>query len=94
MVYGAVCGAAHKNKKLQEVSNYKEGMPDWFRNGMEGALLAPTAMNQQKFFLELLPSGAVKVTSGRGFYTKLALGAVKYHFEMTSGRADGIQWLD
>ena len=38
--------------------------------------------------------GAVKVTGGRGFYTKLDLGTVKYHFEMTSGGADGIQWLD
>ena len=92
--YGAVSGAAHKNKKLSEVSNYKEEMPDWFRDGMEGALLAPTAMNQQKFFFELQPSGAVKAASGRGFYTKLDLGIVKYHFEMASGMADSIKWLE
>lgn len=28
-------------------------MPDWLRKGVEAALLAPMAMNQQKFFLTL-----------------------------------------
>ena len=84
--YGCTSGAAHKNKKLAEVCNYKDGMPEWFLKGMEAALLAPTAMNQQKFFFELLPDGQVKVSSGKGFYAKLDLGIVKYHFEEVSGK--------
>lgn len=84
--YGCTSGAAHKNKKLSEVCNYKEEMPESFLKGMEAALLAPTAMNQQKFFFELLPDGQVKASSGRGFYTKLDLGIVKYHFEEVSGK--------
>lgn len=84
--YGCTSGAAHKNKKMSEVCNYKEGMPEWFLKGVEAALLAPTAMNQQKFFFELLPDGQVKASSGRGFYTKLDLGIVKYHFEEVSGK--------
>lgn len=84
--YGCTSGAAHKNKKLSEVCNYKDGMPEWFLKGMEAALLAPTAMNQQKFFFELLPDGQVKASSGKGFYTKLDLGIVKYHFEEASGK--------
>lgn len=28
-------------------------MPDWFRKGVEAALLAPMAMNRQKLFFAL-----------------------------------------
>lgn len=84
--YGSTNGVAHKSKALSEVSNYRKGMPEWFLNGVEAALLAPTAMNQQKFFLELQSNDTVKATCGKGFYTKLDLGIVKYHFEIGSGR--------
>ena len=84
--YGCTSGAEHKNKPLPEVCNYRDGMPEWFLGGMEAALLAPTAMNQQKFFFTLQPDGKVKATCGKGFYTKLDLGIVRYHFETGSGR--------
>ena len=84
--YGASSGVPHKNKSMSDVCNYSAEMPDWFLSGMEAALLAPTAMNQQKFFFEFMPDSTVKATCGRGFYTKLDLGIVKYHFEMGSGR--------
>lgn len=84
--YGNTDGVSHKSKPLGEVCNYKDGMPEWFLKGVEAALLAPTAMNQQKFFFELQPDETVKVSCGKGFYTKLDLGIVKYHFEIGSGR--------
>ena len=84
--YGCTSGAEHKNKSLPEVCNHQDGMPQWFLNGVNAALLAPTAMNQQKFFFTLQPDGTVKATCGKGFYTKLDLGIVKYHFEVGSGR--------
>lgn len=84
--YGVTQGTAHKNKPLPELCNQTDSMPDWFLNGMNAALLAPTAMNQQKFYFELLPDGTVKATCGTGFYTKLDLGIVKYHFEAASGQ--------
>lgn len=84
--YGKTAGAAHKSKKLSEVCNYKKDMPEWFLSGMEAALLAPTAMNQQKFYFELLPDNSIKITCGKGLYTKLDLGIVKYHFEVVSGK--------
>lgn len=84
--YGITQGTAHKNKPLPELCNQTDSMPDWFLNGMNAALLAPTAMNQQKFYFELLPDGTVKATCGTGFYTKLDLGIVKYHFEAASGQ--------
>lgn len=84
--YGKTAGAAHKSKKLGEVCNYKKDMPEWFLSGMEAALLAPTAMNRQKFYFELLPDNSIKITCGKGLYTKLDLGIVKYHFEVVSGK--------
>ena len=84
--YGKTAGAAHKSKMLSEVCNYKKDMPEWFLSGMEAALLAPTAMNRQKFYFELLPDNSIKITCGKGLYTKLDLGIVKYHFEVVSGK--------
>ena len=84
--YGKTAGAAHKSKKLSEVCNYKKDMPEWFLSGMEAALLAPTAMNRQKFYFELLPDNSIKITCGKGLYTKLDLGIAKYHFEVVSGK--------
>ena len=60
-------------------------MPDWFRKGIEAAQLAPTAMNQQKFLLSLQGS-TVSAKSLGGFYTKVDLGIVKYHFEVGAGK--------
>lgn len=82
--YGTVQGVEHKIKPASELCNCADNMPDWFRTGIEAAQLAPTAMNQQKFFFELLDNGKVKASCGKGFYTKLDLGIVKYHFEAAS----------
>ena len=84
--YGATQGADHKSKPMRELCICSEPMPEWFLSGMNAAMLAPTAMNQQKFRFELLPDGTVKATCGSGFYTKLDLGIVKYHFESVSGK--------
>lgn len=78
--------AVELTRALPEVCNHKDGMPQRFVNGVNAALLAPTAMNQQKFFFTLQPDGSVKAACGKGFYTKLDLGIVKYHFELGSGR--------
>ena len=38
------------------MSNVSELTPTWFREGVEAALLAPTAVNQQKFYFEFVPA--------------------------------------
>ena len=83
--YGVTQGAAHTNKSLEQLCNCASDMPDWFSKGMEAALLAPTAMNQQKFFITL-ENGKVSARAGKGFYTRMDLGIVKYHFEAATGR--------
>lgn len=82
--YGTTMGVAHKSKPIERVCNYSNNSPDWFINGVKAALLAPTAINQQKFFFELMPDGSIKAKCGKGFYVKVDLGIAKYHFEKVS----------
>lgn len=83
--YGKTQGVAHRSKEATAVSNVDGKMPIWFRKGVEAALLAPTAMNQQKFFLSYR-EGKVSAKAGMGFYSKVDLGIVKYHFEIGAGK--------
>lgn len=83
--YGTTQGIAHSNKPIAQLCNCADAMPDWFSKGMEAVLLAPTAMNQQKFYFTL-ENEKVTAKGGSGFYTKMDLGIVKYHFEAVSGR--------
>ncbi len=82
--YGKTQGVCHKSKPLTSVCNYSDSLPQWFLDGVNASLLAPTAMNQQKFYFNFLDSGDVVLKKGTGFYTKLDLGIVKYHFEQVS----------
>lgn len=83
--YGKTQGVAHNSKPLSAVSNLEPTSPNWFRSGVEAAMLAPTAMNQQKFTLTC-QGNTVAAKAGAGFYTKLDLGIVKYHFELGAGK--------
>lgn len=81
--YGVNSGHSHKIKTLEQVSNYNIDMSNWFKEGVLAALKAPTAMNQQKFYFTY-ENGNVILKTKRGFYTKIDLGIVKYHFEIVS----------
>lgn len=82
--YGKTQGIPHKSKSIDDVIQAERPLPDWFQSGVEAALLAPTAMNQQKF-LFILKENQVLAKTGIGFYTKIDLGIVKYHFEIGAG---------
>lgn len=88
--FGKTPGVPHTSKAASAVSNLTDSSPAWFKAGVEAALLAPTAMNQQKFSLTL-ENGAVAAKAGTGFYTKLDLGIVKYHFELAAGK-ENFRW--
>lgn len=87
--YGKTQGAAHKSKPMEKVINVNSSVPQWFKNGVKAALLAPTAMNQQKFILSL-NGNKVSAKAGRAFYSKVDLGIVKYHFEVGAGKENFI----
>ena len=97
--YGETQGAGHKVKAVQDVSTAGDDAPSWFRRGVEAALLAPTAVNQQKFHFEYVPSvdgKLARVVARRGFsligYTHLDLGIAKYHFEVGAGK-ENFEWV-
>ena len=88
--YGETQGTSHKSKAISEVAKVDQEMPDWFKNGVEAALLAPTAMNQQKFLFSL-SGNQVSAKAGIGFYSHIDLGIVKYHFEVGAG-TEHFEW--
>lgn len=88
--YGRTQGTAHKSKRFEDVAKAEGSVPKWFRDGVEAALLAPTAVNQQKF-LFTLDSNTVSAKAGRGFYSKIDLGIAKYHFELGAG-TENFSW--
>ena len=95
--YGATQGVSHKIKRIDQVSNVSASTPEWFRRGVEAALLAPTAINQQKFSFEYVGNtdGLPQVRAKKGFslvgYTHMDLGIAKYHFEIGAGN-DNFNW--
>ena len=83
--YGKTHGIPHKSKTAKEVAVIKEDTPKWFIDGVNAALLAPTAMNQQKFGF-MLDGDKVVAKAGKGILTDIDLGIVKYHFEIGADR--------
>lgn len=88
--YGTDGGHPRKSREASEVAEQEMGDPDWYQKGVEAALLAPTAVNQQKFRLTR-QGGYVEARAGHGFYTDIDLGIVKYHFEAAAG-TDNFRW--
>ena len=84
--YGETQGKSHKGKSLHDVVDVKGEMPEWFVAGVESALLAPTAVNQQKFVFSLEGDEVSVKAKGFGPETKVDLGIVAYHFDAATGR--------
>jgi len=70
-----------KSKTVSQVTNSDASYPEWFNFGVEMALLAPTAINQQKFVINLGEDDKVTFTDKGGPYSKVDIGIVSYHFE-------------
>ena len=82
----------HRIKTFEQVTDVSGEIPDWFRRGVEYALLAPTAVNQQKFIFKLIDGNKVQAIAGLGFFVREDLGIVKYHFELGAG-TDNFSWV-
>ncbi len=82
--YGETQGAARKSKSAQDVTETASDQP-WFGKGIDAALKAPTAVNQQKFLFGMKNGEPFIRVKGLGSYTRVDLGIVAYHFEAASG---------
>ena len=106
--YGATQGVQHPQKKsfddvVKDMRSVNEKMlneqmskyPGWFRAGVEAALLAPTAVNQQKFLFVLHDNNRVEAKPNYlliGSYVHTDVGIVKYHFEVAAGK-ENFEWI-
>lgn len=92
--YGTTPGVQHPLKPVEQFYESEGLPPKWFQSGMEAAMLAPTAVNQQKFKLILHDGNKVeaKTLFSMAGYTNIDLGIVKYHFEVGAGK-DCFTWL-
>ncbi len=87
--YGKDQGKARKSKTYDDVVKVDAAVgeaPEWFKKGVEMALLAPTAINQQKFQIRLGADESVELVDKGGILSQVDLGIVKCHFEIGAGR--------
>ena len=91
--YGENEGVQHPVKPIERFYSSDGPAPEWFLKGMEAALLAPTAVNQQKFKFILHEGGKVEIRTLPSIYgyTMIDLGIVKYHFEVGAGK-ENFEW--
>lgn len=92
--YGANAGVQHPLKPVEKFYASTGTPPEWFLAGMEAAMLAPTAVNQQKFKMILHDGNKVEARTFFSLtgYVDIDLGIVKYHFETAAGK-ENFDWL-
>ncbi len=90
--YGATQGVPHKSKGPEEVSAYAGTAPEWFQRGVEAALLAPTALARQAFFIKG-ERDRVSVSCDSGIFSGADMGLVTYHFELGAGK-ESFRWAE
>jgi nitroreductase len=86
--YGANQGVQHPMRPMEKYYKASGELPDWFRRGMEAAMLAPTAVHQQKFEFELVDAHTVAARARFSLvgWAKIDLGIVKCNFELAAGK--------
>lgn len=105
--HGARGGAKHRSKPMNQLCAIEgvadddvaaadgeavlAAAPQWFRDGMNAAMLAPTSLSQQPFLFTLHKDGTVSAEALEGLFAHVGLGCAKYHFEIGAG-ADNFSW--
>lgn len=87
--YGTTAGHPRDSRSVDSACSTDRPIPEWFRLGVEAALLAPTAMNRQNFQLTLREN-VVRLRCG-GSHAAVNRGIVKYQFELGAGR-ENFRW--
>lgn len=90
--YGTTQGVKSKDKRPEQICRGVALAPNWFRKGVECALLAPSALNQQRFRFEYVAGTQVRVTTALTPYGTMDLGIAKLHFEL-GARPVRVEWV-
>lgn len=87
--YGVNEGVLHKSKEASQISNLDSNSPEWFKNGIQAVLLAPTGMNKQGFYFEHVKDqeNTIRAKRGIGPCAYFDLGIAKFHFELGAGQS-------
>ena len=85
-------GHIHRSRTFEEVTQTEGDIPEWFRKGVEAALLAPTAINQQKFTFVLEKPDKVRIAMGKGPFIRVDEGILRCHFEIGAGKENFV-WI-
>lgn len=90
--YGEIQGVPHKSKRAEKIATYDGIAPQWFQEGIEFLLYAPTAYNKQDFVVK--GSGnMVRLHSESENFGKIEAGIGKYHFEIGAGK-ENFEWIE
>lgn len=89
--YGENDGTAHKSRPADMLGRCEEDAPGWFAKGIEAVMLAPSAMNKQRFRFILQSYGRVRAETSKGAYSDVDLGIAKLHFELGAGK-ENFEW--
>lgn len=89
--YGQNQGVLHKMKDASDVGWYNGEAPQWFTNGIDALLHAPTAFNKMAFTVKG-DGNKVSITCDNGHFTDIDLGIGKYHFEVGAGK-ENFEWV-
>lgn len=82
----------HRSKPMEELCRIEGGvpMPEWFRKGMEAAMLAPSSLGKQPFTFVLHEDGTVSTELADELFAAVGAGCARYHFEIGAGV--DVQW--
>lgn len=83
--YGRTQGVPHKSKTAAQISEYNGDPPQWFTDGVNALLCAPTALNKQPYTVKG-DGKKVSLWAGDGRFSGIDLGIGKYHFEVGAGK--------
>lgn len=89
--YGRTQGIPHKSKTASEISEYNGDAPQWFIDGVDALLYAPTALNKQPYTVKG-DGNKVSISAGKGHFSRIDLGIGKYHFEVGAGK-ENFEWV-
>lgn len=89
--YGKTQGVPHKSKIAAEISKYNGEAPQWFVDGVNALLYAPTALNKQPYVI-FGDGNKVSISAGNGHFSGIDLGIGKYHFEVGAGK-ENFEWV-
>lgn len=89
--YGTTQGVQHPLRKAEEIGFYEGEAPQWFKDGIETLLYAPTGHNRLAYTVKGEGS-KVSISYGPHIRPEIERGIGKYFFELGAGK-ENFEWV-